>query len=181
MARLTPIMNTDQVEQADREKIDAIAKAHGSLQGPYSIISYAPELASRLAHAGTHIRFESPLDARVKNLAALTTAREFDCQYVWGAQSGAARRQGIPDSTIDAIRAKTSAGIPADDAQVVDFTQKLIRDHRLDDATYEAMRKRLGEALLIELTCTIGYYSMAAMSLNTAELEPGPGAEALAP
>jgi len=179
MARLTPIMSTDQVAPEHRSTIEAISKSHGSLQGPYSIISYAPELAGRLAHAGTRIRFESPLDARVKNLAALTTAREFDCQYVWGAQSGAARRQGIPESTIDAVRAKTSAGMPPEDAQIVEFTQRLIRDHRVDDATFDAMRKRLGDALLIELTCTIGYYSMAAMSLNAAELEPGPGAEVL--
>jgi 4-carboxymuconolactone decarboxylase len=179
MARLKPIMSTDQVAAEHRETIAAIEKSHGSLQGPYSIISYAPELAGRLAHAGTRIRFESPLDPRAKNLAALTTAREFDCQYVWGAQSGAARRQGIPESTIDAIRAKTSEGIPAEDAQIVEFTQRLIRDHRIDDATFAAMQQRFGDALLIELTCSIGYYSMAAMSLNAAELEPGPGAEVL--
>ncbi|HTE86336.1 MAG TPA: carboxymuconolactone decarboxylase family protein [Dehalococcoidia bacterium] len=181
MARLTPIMSKDQVVPEYQSTIETIAAAHGSMQGPYSIISYAPELAGRLAHAGTHIRFESPLDARIKNLAALTTAREFDCQYVWGAQSGAARRQGIPESTIDAVRARTSEGIPPEDAQIVDFTQRLIRNHRIDDATFEALKKRLGEALLIELTCTIGYYSMAAMSLNAAELEPGPGAEVLQP
>ena len=180
MARLTPITSKDQVAPEHQSIIEGIATAHGSLQGPYSIIGYAPEVAGRLAHAGTHIRFESPLDARIKNLAALTTAREFDCQYVWGAQSGAARRQGIPESTIDAVRAKTSQGIPAEDAQIVDFTQTLIRNHRVDDATFKALQKRLGDALLIELTCTIGYYSMAAMSLNTAELEPAPGAEVLA-
>jgi 4-carboxymuconolactone decarboxylase len=179
MARLTPIMSKEQVAPEFQETASAIAEAHGSLQGPYSVILYAPELAGRLAHAGTHIRFESPLDARIKNLAALTTAREFDCQYVWGAQSGAARRQGIPESTIDAVRAKTSEGIPAEDAQIVDFTQRLIRNHRVDDATFQALQKRLGDALLVELTCTIGYYSMAAMSLNTVELEPGPGAEVL--
>jgi 4-carboxymuconolactone decarboxylase len=179
MARLTPIMNKDQVAAEHQDILEGIAAAHGSLQGPYSIISYAPELAGRLAHAGTHIRFESPLDARVKNLAALTTAREFDCQYVWGAQSGAARRQEIPESTIDAVRAKTTTGIPPEDAQIVEFTQRLIRDHRVDDATFQALRDRLGDALLVELTCTIGYYAMAAMSLNAAELEPGPGAEVL--
>ena len=179
MARLTPIMSKDQVAPEHQAIVEGIATAHGSLQGPYSILSYAPILAERLAHAGTHIRFESPLDPRVKNLAALTTAREFDCQYVWGAQSGAARRLGIPESTIDAVRAKTSKGMPDDDAQIVDFTQRLIRDHRVDDATVQALRQRLGDALFIELTSSIGYYSMLAMSLNAVELEPGPGAEVL--
>jgi 4-carboxymuconolactone decarboxylase len=180
MARLTPILSPDQAAPEYRAIVEGIQKEHnGSLQGPYSIISYAPETAGLLAHAGARIRFNSPLDARAKNLAALTTAREFDCQYVWGAQSGAARRQGIPESTIDAVRAGTTEGLPPEDAQIVGFTQRLIRDHRVDDATFNAMRDRLGDALLVELTCTIGYYAMAAMSLNAAELEPAAGAEVL--
>jgi 4-carboxymuconolactone decarboxylase len=179
MARLTPITSKEQISPQHRAIAENIAAAHGSLQGPYSVFLYAPELAGRLAHAGTYIRFESKLDERIRNLAALTTVREFDCQYVWGAQSAAARRRGIPESTIDAIRAKTTSGIPDEDAQIVRFTQTLIRDHRVDDATVQALRDRLGNEQLIELTSTIGYYSMVAMSLNTVELEPGPGAEVL--
>jgi len=179
MARLTPISSKEQIAPEHHGIVDGIVATHGPLQGPYSVFLYSPELAGRLAHAGSYIRFESKLDERVRNLAALTTAREFDCQYVWGAQSGAARRRGIPDSTIDAVRAKTTGGIPADDALIVDFTQRLIRNHRVDDATVQALRDRFGDQLLIELTSTIGYYSMIAMSLNTVELEPAPGAEVL--
>src|SRR5581483_283642 len=144
--RLTPIMSPDQVAPEYREIVAGIQQEHnGSLQGPYSIISYASETAGLLAHAGARIRFNSPLDPRIKNLAALTTAREFDCQYVWGAQAGAARRQNIPESTIDAVRAGTTEGLSPEDAQVVAFTQRLIRDHRVDDATFQAMRDRLGD------------------------------------
>ncbi len=179
MARIPPITGKEQVAPEYHGVVDRIQEKHGSLQGPYSMIMYAPELAGRLAEAGAYIRFESKVDERVRNLAALTTAREFDCQYVWGAQSGAARRRGIPDSTIDAVRAKHSRGIPAEDAQIVEFTQHLIREHRVDDATVDALRKRFGDLQLTELTSTIGYYSMVAMTLNTFELEPGPGAEVL--
>ena len=179
MARLTPITRPDQLAPADAPVAESIAAAHGSLQGPYSVLLHCPELAGKLAPAGTYIRFESKLDERVRNLAALTTAREFDCLYVWGAQSGAARRRGIPESTIDAIRAKNSDGLPPDDAQIVTFAQRLSREHRVDDATLQALRDRFGDAQLIELTGTIGYYSMLAMSLNAVELEPGPGAELL--
>jgi len=179
MARLTPILNKDQVAPEYQAIAEEIATAHGSLQGPYSVLMHAPEIAKRLAPAGTYIRFETKLDERVKNLAALTTARELDCQYVWGAQSGAARRRGIPETTIDAIRAKTTEGIPADDGQIVGFTQRLIRDHRVDAGAVDALRRRLGDNYFIELTSAIGYYSMLAMSLNAVELEAGPGAEVL--
>ena len=72
---------------------------------------------------------------RVRVLAAMTVAREFDAVYVWGAQTGSARRQGVPESTITAIREKHTRGVPAEDAQVIDFTRQLLAEHRVDDAT----------------------------------------------
>jgi len=41
------------------------------------------------------------------------------------------------------------------------------------------MRKRLGERQLLELTGSIGYYAMLAMTVNACELEAAPGAEVL--
>jgi len=75
--------------------------------------------------------------------------------------------------------AKHTKGIPPENAQIAGFTQWLIRDHRVDDTTVQALRDRLGDLQLIELTGTIGYNNMVAMSLNTVELEARPGAEVL--
>jgi 4-carboxymuconolactone decarboxylase len=111
----------------------------------------------------------------------MTVARELDAVYVWGAQTGSARRQGVPESTIAAIRDKHTRGVPAEDAQIIDFTRRLLREHRVDDATFAALRQRFGERGLIELTGTIGYYAMLAMTVNACELEAGPGAEVLQP
>ena len=61
---------------------------------------------------------------RVRVLAAMTVARELDAMYVWGAQTGGARKPSVPESTITAIRDKHSRGIPADDAQIVEFTRR---------------------------------------------------------
>ncbi|HWM78375.1 MAG TPA: hypothetical protein VNS56_12415, partial [Methylomirabilota bacterium] len=108
-----------------------------------------------------------------------TVARELDAVYVWGAQTGGARRLGVPETTITAIRAKHSRGIPPEDAQIVDFTRELIRTHRVDDATFKALRTRLGDDGFIQLTGAIGYYTMLAMTVNACELEAAPGAEVL--
>ena len=42
-----------------------------------------------------------------------------------------------------------------------------------------ALQKRFGDFQLVELTGTIGYYSMLAMTANACELEAGKGAEVL--
>jgi 4-carboxymuconolactone decarboxylase len=179
MARLTSITSKNQVAAKDQATVDAIVKSRGALQGPFTMFLHCPELAGRVAHLGAFVRFEGSLDMRARVLAAMTVARELDAVYVWGAQAASARKQGVPESTIEAIRDKHARGIPAEDAQIVEFTQQLLRKHRVDDASVTALRKRFGDDGFIQLTGAIGYYSMLAMTVNACELEAGPDAEVL--
>ena len=179
MARLTPITSKEQVSAKHQTIVDSIVVSRGALQGPFTMFLHCPELAGRVAHLGAFVRFEGALDMRVRVLAAMTVARELDALYVWGAQTGAARRMNVPDSTIAAIRDGHSRGIPAEDAQIVDATRALMQKHRLDDATAKALRARFGDDGFIQLTGTIGYYAMLAMTVNACELEAGPGADVL--
>ena len=181
MARLTSITGKDQVPVEDHGIVDAIVKSRGSVRGPFKMFLHCPKLTGRLANLGAFVRFEGSLDMRVRVLAAMTVAREFDAVYVWGAQTGSARRQGVPEATITAIRDKHSRGIPAEDAEIVDFTRALIHKHRVDDTAVQSLRKRFGDEGFIQLTGTIGYYSMLAMTVNACELEAAPGAEVLQP
>src|SRR6266403_5233906 len=179
IARLTPITRKDQVAAKDQAIVDGIVASRGALQGPFTMFLHCPELAGRLAHLGAFVRFEGSLDMRVRVLAAMTVARELEAVYVWGAQTGGARRLGVPETTITAIRENHSRGIPAEDAQIVDFTRQLLRRHRIDDASAKAIQARFGDDGFIQLTGAIGYYSMLAMTVNACELEAAPQAEEL--
>jgi len=179
MARLEAIKSKDQVAPEHHRIFDAVVKSRGAVQGPFTMLLHCPPLAEHFVNIGGYVRFEGKLDHRVRVLAAMTVAREFDALYIWGAQTGSARRQGVPESTITAIREQHSRGVPAEDAQIIDFTRELIRKHRVDDAKMKALLDRFGREQLVELTGTIGYYSMLAMTANACELEPAQGAEVL--
>lgn len=179
MARLPQITSKDQVPAKDHATFDSIVASRGAVQGPFVAFLNSPEVAGRVAHLGAYVRFEGSLDMRVRVLAAMVVAREFEAMYVWGAQTGGARRQNVPESTIAAIRENHSRGVPAEDAQIIDFTRQLLRKHRVDDATFKAMQSRFGNDELVQLTTAIGYYSLLAMTVNVAELEAAPGAEVL--
>src|SRR5690242_2034385 len=140
---------------------------------------HSPEVAGRVAHLGAYVRFEGTLDMRVRVLAAMTVAREYEAMYVWGAQTGSARRQNVPESTIDAIRDNHAHGVPPEDLQIIEFTRQLLRKHRVDQAPFDAVRARFGEDELVQLTGAIGYYAMLCMTVNACELEAGEGAEIL--
>nr|UXE44790.1 hypothetical protein Hi04_10k_c377_00019 [uncultured bacterium] len=179
MARLPHITSRDQVEPAGHAAFDSITASRGSVHGPFTVFMHSPEIAGRVAHLGEYVRFQGSLDMRVRVLAAMTVAREYEALYVWGAQTGGARRLGVPESTITAIRENHSRGIPAEDAQIVELTRQLLRQHRIADATAQAMLARFGKDEFIQLTGAIGYYSMLCMTVNACELEAGEGAEVL--
>ena len=179
MARLEKITERNQVPASGQAAFDGIAASRGSLHGPFTMIMHSPDLCARIAHAGTFVRFEGTLDMTIRVLAAMTVARELDAVYIWGAQTGQARKLGVSEATIAAIRDRNSQGLSSADAQIVDFTRDLLRRHRVSDAAFKAMQARLGKDELIQLTGTIGYYAMLAMSVNACELEAGEGAEVL--
>ena len=181
MARLTAITGKNQVPPQYHAVVDRVVESRGAVAGPFKMLLHCPPLADHVRSLGAYVRFEGELDKRVRVLAAMVVAREFDVMYVWGAQTGQARKLGVPETTIAAIREKTYKGLPPEDAQIVDFARDLIRKHRVSDAQMQALHKRFGDFQLVELCGTVGYYTMLAMTANACELEPGPGAEILKP
>jgi len=179
MARLPSITSKNQVAAEHHPIVDRIVKSRGAIQGPFTMLLHCPPLAEHVMSLGAYVRFEGELDKRVRVLAAMTVAREFDAVYIWGAQSGQAKKLGVPEATITAIREKHSRGLPPEDAQIVDFTRDLIRKHRVSAAVMKALQERFGNLQLVELTGTIGYYSLLAMTANACELEATPGADLL--
>jgi len=179
MARLPPITSKEQVPAKDHAIVDAITASRGAIQGPFTMFLHCPELADRVAHLGAFVRFEGTLDMRVRVLAAMTVAREMEGVYVWGAQTGGARRLGVPEATITVIRENHSRGVSPEDAEIIDFTQQLLRKHRVDATSASALQKRFGNDGFIQLTGAIGYYSLLAMTVNACELEAAPNAEVL--
>src|SRR5215469_9523384 len=111
MARLPSVTSKDQVAAEHRTIFDSIVESRGAVQGPFTMFLHSPELAGRAAHLGAFVRFEGSLDMRVRVLAAMTVAREFEAVYVWGAQTSGARRLGVPETTITAIRENHSRGV----------------------------------------------------------------------
>jgi len=128
---------------------------------------HSPELAWRTAHLGSYVRFESSLDHKVIELAALAAARELDCKHEWAAHVNHAQKAGIPLETIRAIHQRKGAEhFTSEDAQIISYVRELLHSHQASESTFQALYGRLGERGLVELTATIGYYAMLACTLN---------------
>ena len=176
MARLPQITSRDDVPSEYGHIFDAIAESRGRVSGPFSMLLHSPEVAGRTAHLGAYIRFESTLSPADRELAIITTSREFDCDFEWSAHEPLAREAGVRAEAVDAVANRAGVeSLSEEEAVVVRYARELFRDHRVSDETFDAARSRLGDQGVTELTATLGYYAMLACALNAYEVEPAPG------
>lgn len=167
MTRIPMIDKKELLPPEHQALYDAIAKSRGRVGGPFLALLHSPEIAERTAHLGSYLRFESRLDPKIIELAALVTARELQCKHEWAAHVTHAQKAGIPLETIRLIhQRKGTENFSSEDAQIISYAQELLRSHRVSEPTFQALFARLDVGGLVELTATIGYYAMLACTLN---------------
>lgn len=179
MARIPVIASRKDVPAGHEHVWDQIASSRGRVVGPFAVLLHRPELARRISELGAYIRFESALGAVDRELAILALAREMDCQFEWAYHVLEARKMGVREDAIAAVREARMEGLTPEEALIVRYVGLLFRRHRVDEATFDALRARLGVDGLVELTATIGYYGMLACTLNAFDVTPEAGAEVL--
>lgn len=179
MARVPLVASKDDVPAGHAHVWDQIASSRGKVVGPFTVLLHRPELARRTAELGAYVRFESILGAVDRELAIIALARELDCQFEWAYHVLEARKVGVREEAIAAVREARMDGLTPEEALIVRYVGLLFRRHRVDQATFDALRARLGVDGLVELTATVGYYGMLACTLNAFEVTPEAGAEAL--
>ena len=177
MARV-PITTRENMT-ADGQKIwDEIESSRGGVARNYAALLNNPQAAGRLATLGGYARFETSMDPRIKALAVLTAAREASGHYVWTVNQRSAKEAGVSDEIIQAIHERRApVGLEPKDAYVVQFVLELLRQHRVSDATFEALRSHVGDAGVVDVLVVVGYYYTLAHCLQALEVELPDGQE----
>jgi 4-carboxymuconolactone decarboxylase len=175
MARIPVIDRREDLTPAHQQVFDAIAKSRGAVRGVFPALLHVPTIADHTASLGGYLRFDGKLDPKVRTLAAMTASRELDCIHEWAASVRNAEKNKVSRATLVAVHQRQpTAGLPADEAEIVDYTRDLLQRHRVGAAVVESLRQRLGVAGLVELTATIGYYAMISCTLNAFDLSSSP-------
>jgi 4-carboxymuconolactone decarboxylase len=148
---------------------DEIAVSHGGVQRNFKAFLNSPMATSKMAILGGYVRCETP--PRVKALAVLAATREIDGDYLWSVNQRQAKAAGLNEEIVTAIRERRAPSVLAPkDAVIVQFTQELLRQHRISDATFKAVQQRLGEAGVVDLLMLIGYYHSLSHTLSALEV-----------
>lgn len=171
MARLQD-MPREQLQPEDQKYYDAIAESRGSVRGPYGVLLHSPDLASRVAHTGSFVRYNLDLPEALRETIIIATAREIRSQYEFYAHARLARQAGLSEDIIKAIANGTApAGLTGDEAMLVRYVQELLRNHKISDPTFNAVRDRFGMQKTLEITALIGHYLLVGQILAAFEVD----------
>lgn len=181
MVRL-PNVNRDELKPEDQQYFDEIVGSRGSVRGPYGILLHSPQLAARVAHTGTFVRFEFDVPEALKELVIITTAREVTSQYEFSAHARLAREAGVSEETIQAVAKGTAPqGLSGDEEILVRYTKELVGNHKISDATFNAVKDRFGVQDTVNFTGLIGHYLLVGQILLAFDVELAPGMTAEIP
>ena len=146
------------------------AGPRGNIVGPFIAALRSPEFMRRLQAQGEYLRFRNALGRQLTEFTILLVARNWTQQFEWAMHVPYALEQGVRQHTIDAIAVgKRPEPMTAEETAVFEFFVELTATQKVSDAIYARAVAALGEAGVIDLIGTIGYYSTLAMILNVAQ------------
>ena len=182
MPRIELITDKQQIPAERHPEFDEIVGVLGRVGGPFGILMHSPGLAEMVCKTGAHVRLESELTMVERELALLSTVREKDAAYEWGSHVETARKAGMREEAIDAMRsAGDASNLEPDERDIINYTRQLLRTNRVEQGLFDALVERHGVRWLVELTATIGQYQYIAAINNAFGMEPRPDGEQLPP
>jgi 4-carboxymuconolactone decarboxylase len=167
--RLPPIAAA-QLMPAQREAVEAFKAARGTeISGPFYPLLRSPELMTRTRAMGDYLRYKSALPPRLSEFVILLTAREWTQQYEWNAHYPIALKAGVKREVLDAIaEGRRPTNLSDEETILYAFCRELHLDKAVSDATYARALKAFGEQGVVDTIGITGYYTLLAMTLNTA-------------
>jgi len=170
-----PLLKREELDEAGKRIYDRACTPGGTiagLQGPAGIQLYSPQAGEHLGALNRYLRFQAGFTPRVREVAILTVAREMDSQFEWVAHEPEALKEGVAPNVIDVIKhRKSTAGLDATEATVIELGRQIFRDHKVTPQTFAAAKALFGPHKLVELVMLMGIYANTAALLTAFDMQ----------
>ena len=151
-------------------------------QGPAGIWLHSPRVGEPFREMNRILRNEVPLEPRLRELAILVTAREFDSQFEWTAHEPVALKEGLDPGILDAVKfRKAVSGAPEKEAAIIAFGRELFRDRKVRSETYAEMVRVFGQTAVVNITALMANYAFTAVMLAAFDQQLHEGRKPLLP
>ena len=182
MSRL-PALDEQSLTPEQAAVVDAIrrgprgANANATV-GPFGVWLRSPAFASPAQELGAHCRFGAALPRDVSEFAIILTAKRWRAQFEFWAHARIALQEGIPEEVVEAVRTGAPLQLDRPDLALVHrLVSEYFETSRVSEGTYREALETFGEAGLVDLVGTVGYYGLVSATLNVFEVELPPGVD----
>src|SRR5438445_8937142 len=181
-----PVVKREQMDENGKKAYDLNAGGPGKVAqstGPGAISLYSPGASEPLRKLNNYLRRDGNiLGKAITELAILVAAREGDSQYIWSAHEPAALKAGIPQSVIDLVKYnKEISGAGEKETIVIRTGRQVLRQHKLDSATFAKAVELFGRQGAVEMVTLMGDYVLNAMLLDLVDQRLPPERKPLLP
>lgn len=169
--RFPRIAPEDMTEAQKQVTAEIAAGPRGELRGPFITLLRSPDLAATVQRVGEYLRYKSPVERRLAEMATLMAARHWTQQYEWQSHHKHAMKAGLSPAIAEAIaEGRRPTGMAEDEETLFDFITEALQNKSVCDVTYARALARFGAQQVIDLLAITGYYAMLAMILNVARI-----------
>jgi 4-carboxymuconolactone decarboxylase len=167
-------LSRDELTVEQKTVFASIASTRGGVvPTPFHVLAESPPLASLTEALGAFCRYRTGWPPRLSELAVLITAAHWGADYEFAVHTSEARKAGIAQDVIDALRdGKTPAFGDSEARLVYDFATTFYETRDVPDALFEEAVARFGRRHVVELAGVLGYYSGLAMLLRIFRVSP---------
>ena len=154
------------------------ARRGGELSDLDRLLLHSPPVAEGWNAMLGALRSGTTLDADLRELVVLRVAVLNDAAFEWAAHEPIARRAGLSDGQLAALR-RPDGGEPGVwtpvQAAVLAYTDASTRDVAVPDEVFAAVRAHLDDRQLVELAVLVGGYAMVSRFLVALQVPPPAG------
>ena len=169
-----PLPKREDLDETGKRAFDRAStpgKTIVGLRGPSGIHLYSPKTVEAHNVMNQYLRFQV-FDAKTREIAILTVAREMDSQFEWAAHEPEALKAGISQQIIDIIKyRKSTQGIDETYAAIIEFGRQVFRDHKVTSAAFARVKALLPPNKLVELVLLMGNYAATAALLCAFDMQ----------
>ncbi len=170
-----PLPKREDLDEAGKRAYDRAntpGKTIVGLRGPAGIGLYSTKTVEAHTTINHYLRFEAGFDAKIREIAIMTVAREMDSRFEWAAHEPEALKLGVPQSTVDIIKyRKPVQGLSELEAAIIEFGRELFSTHKVSTATFARMRKLFAPHKLVDLVLLMGNYTGTALLLAAFDMQ----------
>src|SRR5258708_4025285 len=132
-------LDSEQLSPEQRAVFDAIAAPRGGVvPTPFHILLESPEMASLTQALGAFCRYRTQLGPGLSELLVLITAAHWGAEYEFSVHAPEARKAGVPDVVIAALRGReTPRFVDADSQLLYEFATSFFETRDVPDALFD--------------------------------------------